>query len=303
MRYRNALLFVSLAAIWGSAFVAIKAGLAAFPPVLFAAIRYDVAGVLVLGYAALVTDPLPRDRRDLAAIAVGATLLIAGYHALLFVGERSTTSAVAAVLVSLSPVLTTGVARVALPEERLSVVGLTGLSLGFLGVIVVARPAPANLLAKDILGPVLIVGAALSFAVGSVLTRRLDADLSIEAMEGWSMVGGAILLHGLSHAVGESAGAIDWTPRALVALGYLSLVASAIGFLLYFDLLDRLGPVEINLVSYVAPLFAALTGFLLLGEPLAPATGAGFLLIVLGFVAIKRDGIRAALDRHFRQRW
>lgn len=302
VRHRNALLFVSLAAIWGSAFVAIKAGLAAFPPVLFAALRYDIAGVLMLGYATLVTDPLPRDRRDLATIAVGATLLIAGYHTLLFVGELSTTSAVAAILVSLSPVLTSGLARAILPEERLSIVGIGGLFLGFLGVIVVARPAPANLLSSDVLGKTLIVGAALSFAVGSVLTRRLDADLPIEAMEGWSMVGGAILMHGLSLATGESVGAIDWSPRAVAALGYLSLVASAIGFLLYFDLLDRLGPVEINLVSYVAPVFAALTGFLFLGEALAPATAVGFLLIAVGFVAIKRDGIRAALDGRSDQR-
>ena len=60
-RYRNVALFLALAAIWGSAFMAIKAGLAYFPPVLFAAIRYDVAGVLMLAYAVwAVEDPVPR---------------------------------------------------------------------------------------------------------------------------------------------------------------------------------------------------------------------------------------------------
>jgi drug/metabolite transporter (DMT)-like permease len=56
-----------------------------------------------------------------------------------------------------------------------------------------------------------------------------------------------------------------WSPRALWALGYLSLGASAAGFLVYFTLLERLGPIEISLVSYVAPLFAAISGFLFLG--------------------------------------
>ncbi|CCQ33778.1 DMTdrug-metabolite transporter superfamily permease protein [Halorhabdus tiamatea SARL4B] len=292
MRYRNAVAFLALGAIWGSAFVAIKAGLASIPPVLFAALRYDIAGVLVLGYAAIVTDPLPESRRDLAAIAVGATLLIAGYHALLFVGELETTSATAAVVVSLSPVLTAGFARIALPEERLSTLGVLGLGLGFAGVVVIARPEPGRLLSSDVLGPVLVFGAALSFALGSVLTRWLDADLSIEAMEGWSMVGGALLMHLLSLVLGESPAAIEWTPSAVLSLGYLSLVASALGFLVYFDLLDRLGPVEINLVSYVAPVFAALTGFLFLGEIIDIATAGGFVVILLGFVLLKRDAIR-----------
>jgi len=299
---RNAVLFVSLAAIWGSAFVAIKAGLEAFPPVLFAAVRYDIAGVLVLGYAAVVTDPLPRNRRDVAAIVVGAALLIAGYHALLFVGEQSTTSAVAAILVSLSPVLTAGIARTILPEERLAIPGVVGLLLGFLGVIVVARPDRATLLSGDVYGEILIVGAAVSFAVGSVLTRRLDADIAIEAMEGWSMVGGAAAMHALSAGLGESVAAITWTPRAIGSLAYLAVVASAVGFLIYFELLDRLGPIEINLVSYVAPVFAALTGVVFLGESLAPVTVVGFLLIVLGFVLIKRHEIRAALERRGSQR-
>ncbi|MFW5956564.1 MAG: DMT family transporter [Halorhabdus sp.] len=300
MRYRNAVLFVSLAAIWGSAFMAIKAGLAVLPPVLFAAIRYDIAGVLVLGYAALVTDPFPNDVRDLAAIAVAATLLIAGYHALLFVGEQSTTSAAAAVVVSLSPVLTTGIARVVLPSERLSTVAFVGVLLGFLGVVIVAQPDPAQLLARDVLGKLLIFGAALSFAVGSVLTRWLDADLPIEAMEAWSMLGGALLMHGISVAIGESPATIAWTPRAIAALGYLSVIASAVGFLIYFDLLDRLGPVEINLVSYVAPIFAAITGYVILGESIVPATAGGFFVIVLGFLLVKRDAIRAAYERHRR---
>ncbi|MEF8826799.1 MAG: EamA family transporter [Halapricum sp.] len=299
MRYRNLLLFVTLSAIWGSAFVAIKAGLADIPPVLFAAIRYDIAGVLVLGYAAFAVDQWrPRGRTDWAAVAVGAVLLIAGYHALLFVGEQGTTSAAAAVLVSLSPVLTTGFARLFLPEERLTTIGIAGLLLGLIGVIVLVRPDPANLLSRDVVSSALVFGAALSFALGSVLTRWLDAGLPIETMEAWSMVGGALLMHLLALALpGESLATVSWTPRAFVSLGYLSLVASAVGFLLYFDLLDRLGPVEINLVSYLAPVVAAVVGFAFLGEVIDAATGVGFLFILSGFVLLKRRALATELDR------
>ncbi|WP_370518647.1 DMT family transporter [Natronomonas sp. CBA1123] len=304
MRYRNLLLFCALAAAWGSAFMAIKAGLgepgnpAYFfdAPVLFAAVRYDIAGILMLGYAAWAVDRWrPRGRSEWLLVAVGAVFLIAGYHALLFIGERGTTSAAAAVIVSLSPVLTTAFARALLPQERLTVVGLVGMVLGLVGVAILARPDPANLVGSRF--EALVFGATLCFALGSVLTRRLDTDLPIETMEAWSMVGGAALMHALSVGLGESVSGLP-PLRATVALVYLAVVASAAGFLIYFDLLERLGPIEINLVSYVAPVFAAVAGFLFLQEVIDGPTVLGFLVILVGFLLIKRREIRAELNRH-----
>jgi probable blue pigment (indigoidine) exporter len=294
--YRNLALFLVLSAVWGTAFVAIKAGLSYFPPVLFAALRYDVAGIIMLGYAVVATDvPLPRTRREWAVVAVGAVLLIAGYHAFLFVGEQGTTSAAAAIIVSLSPILTTVIARGFLPSERLAPAGIAGLVLGIVGVGLLVQPTPQRLLGGEMLSELLVFVAVLSFALGSVLTRWLDADLPVETMEAWAMLGGAGLMHGASLGLGESFGAVQWTPRALGALGYLALVASAAGFLVYFVLLDRLGPIEINLVSYAAPVFAAIGGVVLLGETVGVAAVAGFLLIVAGFAVLKRNALRREL--------
>jgi drug/metabolite transporter (DMT)-like permease len=298
-RYRNGALFLVLAALWGTAFMAIKAGLAYFPPVLFAAIRYDIAGVLMFGYAVVATERWrPRTRAEWATVGVGGALLIAGYHAFLFVGEQGTTSAAAAVIVSLSPVLTTVFARALLPSERLTLVGTVGLLCGLAGVVVIARPDPANLLTADVLSKGLVFVATVAFALGSVLTQRLDADLPIETMEAWSMLGGALLMHAVSLALpGESLAAVRWTPEGIGALVYLSVAASAVGFLVYFDLLDRLGSIEINLVSYVAPVFAAVAGYLFLAEVIDVYTVVGFCIIVVGFVLVKRAAIRAELPR------
>ena len=299
-RYRNLALFLTLAAVWGSAFMAIKAGLAVFPPVLFAAIRYDIAGVLMLGYAWWVLDdPIPRGRDQWASVAVGAVLVIAAYHALLFVGEAddAVTSASASVLVGLSPILTTGFARLFVPQERLEPVGFVGLLLGLAGAVVIANPDPANLLAGGMGAKLLIVAAAAAFALGSVLTRWLDTELPIEAMEGWSMLLGALLMHVVSAGLGESFAGIELNLLAVLSMGYLSILASAVGFLIYFDLLDRLGPIEINLVSYVAPVFAAVSGWLVLDEVVTVETVAGFLLILAGFALLKRRQIASELDR------
>ncbi|NUE01126.1 EamA family transporter [Halorubraceae archaeon YAN] len=300
--YRNLSLFLILAAVWGSAFMAINLGVEYLPPVLFAALRYEIAGVLMLGYAFwVVDDPIPRGREQWLLVAVAAVFLIAAYHALLFIGQTDplVTSAIAAVIVSLSPLLTTVFARLLLPSERLTVLGIIGLMLGLAGAIVLANPDPSNLAADGALPKLLVFFATVAFALGSVLTRRIDAQMRIETMEGWAMLLGGILMHILSLGMGESMADIQWTVEAVAALAYLSIAASAIGFLIYFDLLDRLGPIEINLVSYVAPIFAAIAGWIFLQEGLTVTTVVGFVLIFTGFGLLKRKAIRS----EFTRRW
>ena len=296
---KHTALFLLLSVVWGVSFVAIKAGLDYFPPVVFAALRYDVAGLLLVGYALAAADrPLPRTRADLAAVLVSGVLMIAGYNGLLFVGERGTTGAVAAIIVSLSPLLTTGFARALLPSERLSPAGVGGVLLGLAGVGIVARPDPANLLSGDLASMGLILLAAASSALGSVLLGRVPSDISTEGLVAWSMLVGALVMHAAALALpGESLAAIRWTPTALLALAYLALVASAFAYLVYFDLLGRWGPIRINLISYVIPVFAALAGWLLLDETVDALTVAGFGVVLLGFALVKRDELRRLLRR------
>lgn len=296
--YRNSLLFVALAALWGVAFMAIKAGLGAFPPVLFAAIRYDAAAVIMLVYAAYATERwIPRTRSDWTAAVVDGLFLVGAYNVFVFLGEQHVTSAVAAIVVSLNPILSTVFSRALLPNERLTTVGVLGLLVGFGGVGLVSNPDLANLLSGDTLGKILVLLAAASFAFGSVLVQLVDDDLSTEGTTAWACLLGAVMLHLTSFGLGESVSAIEWTTRGITALTYLVVGSSAIGYFIYFDLLDRLGPIEINLVSYAAPVFAAISGWFVLGEQIRTATAAGFALIFVGFLLIKRNSILEELPQ------
>ncbi|MFT4945729.1 MAG: putative blue pigment (indigoidine) exporter [Halovenus sp.] len=299
--YRDGGLFVMLSVLWGASFVAIKAGLEHIPPVLFASLRYDIAGVLLLVYAALATDRwLPRSRADWVEVVVGSVLLIAAYNALLFVGEQGVTSGVAAILVATSPILTTGFSRLLLPDNRLTPLGLVGLACGFTGVVLVAIPDPSAVTVEALIAPGLVFLAAVSVALGSVLIERTEGDIGTEGAVAWSFTFGAVLMHVTSVFLPtESIGDLSVTVEAAVALGYLAVFASVVGYVIYFRLLDRLGAVDINLVSYVAPVVAAVVGWLVLGETLDPLTVVGFGVIALGFVLLKR---RALAERSRRLR-
>ena len=296
--YRNAGLFVLLSFLWGSSFMAIKAGLEFLPPVLFAAIRYDIAGIILLGYAAATSDYWrPRTRADWTVVAIGSILIIGLYNALLFVGQQGVTSGVAAILIAMNPVLATAFSRLLLPSERLGAVETVGLAAGFVGVGLVARPSTAGLVAADLVAPGLVLLAAGAVALGSVLVQRVDNALPTVGMVAWSTAGGALLLHLLSFGLpSESITDIAITTETILIVGYLAVFASAVGYLIYFDLLSQLGAIEINLVSYTVPVFAALSGWVVLNESLDWLAVAGFLVIFGGFVLLKRETLRERLQ-------
>jgi drug/metabolite transporter (DMT)-like permease len=292
-RQRDLAGFVLLAALWGSSYPAIKAGLSGFPPILFAALRFDLIGLLVLGYA-VPTGEWRLGREDVAGVVLGGVFLVAVHNALLFVGQGYVTSATSAVVLSTIPILAAGFSRPLLPSERLTTVETVGLLVGLVGVVVVATPNPSALGTTDALGVVILLCSAASFAIGGVALRRVRTDLPVVAMQAWMMLVGGGLLHVVSLTAGEPQ-VVRWSVDVALAFVYLVPFAGAVGYLLYFALLDRVGPVEINLVGYVAPVFAAVVGWAALDEQLAASTVGGFAVIVVGFLLVKRDAIRAEL--------
>lgn len=293
MDRRTLALFALASLLFGGTFVAAKAGLAYFPPLLFVALRFDVAAVAIASFA-LVTmshsDLVPRTRGDVLGIVATGVFAIGLANALLFVGQQDATSAVGAIVFALNPILTPVFAAVLLADERLSRRGAIGMVLGLIGVALVVDLDPAMLAAGG-LGKLLIFAGAASGALGTVLIRRADATLSSTARTAWGLPLAAVFTHLLSIASGESAGAIVWTPEALLSLAYVGLFAGAIAYIAYFGLIDAAGAISANLVFYVVPAVATLGGWLLLGETISELTVVGFAVIVAGFAVLGSHSI------------
>nr|WP_159765277.1 DMT family transporter [Halovenus carboxidivorans] len=295
-------MFVLLAALFGGSFAAIKTGLAELPPVLFAAHRFDVAAVALLGYLVVVRDRetwLPRTRADFVGIGVAALFLITLNNGLLFAGQATTTPAAASVMYGLNPVLAPVFAWVLL-GDRLSRVGALGIGVALAGVVVMVRPSPSTLAEASAIGQLLVLGAAAAVALGSVLLRRVEPQMESLPLTAWAMAVGAVLLHATSVGFGESQtallGASSATLWSVLAVG---LPSTAVAYAIYFALIERLGPVRANLVAYVVPVFAALTGWVVLGSGISVWTVVGFFVVVVGFALVERETIRAELRRAF----
>lgn len=296
-KFRNVWAFIALAVVWGSSFIAIKDGLNSLPPVLFAALRYDIAGLVVLAYAAHAVERwMPRTRDEWRLIGVGGTLMIGVHFALLFTGQQYVSSAIGAIMLSTTPVVTPLFAYLLLADETLSLSGTVGVVLGLVGVAVIAQPSPSSVDGQPV-GVGLLFLSAASFALGSVLTRRFDVGLSTVPMQAWMMVVGSVILHLISFGTGESPADATWGPTVVLAVLYLAVVAGAGGFLLYFYLLERVGPNEASLVNYATPAVAAVAGWLALGERITATTVLGFGVIVVGFTLLKLEAITGFVAR------
>lgn len=182
-RHTTAGLFVALAAIWGLSFVAARATLTDISPVLLAAFRFDIAALLLTGYAILTTQRwLPSTRSEWATVLLGGVFSIVLHHALLFAGQQYVTSALAVVVISLDPILAAAFARLLLPQERLSWTGGVGLLLGIIGVGIIARPSPDAAAQTEAVGVGLVFLAAAAFAFGAVGTQRLRTEFPVESL-------------------------------------------------------------------------------------------------------------------------
>jgi drug/metabolite transporter (DMT)-like permease len=283
-----ALLF-GLAAIWGVSFMFISLGLDRFSPFTFAALRFDITFLFLL---AIVLSRgrgfrLPQGRAQWGAVLAAGTFMTCTYHAFLFWGQDYTTPAVAAVIVGLSPVLTTIFSHLMLRDDNVGVRGVIGLLLGFSGIIVLATLKPGDPFDQQGIGELAVVVAIASWALGSVLVRKARHGMDVFTFSTQQTFVGAVLLHGIAFVAHEPGILLRDTAGA-VALLYVSIISSGLGFLVYFYLVERVGPIRVNLVSYIAPIFATLAGFLVLKHPFEPRTLIAFALIAGGFLLVVR---------------
>lgn len=282
---KDILLLILLGIIWGISFMAIKAGLTHLDPIWFAALRYDIAALVMLLFVLPkgIRTLLPVGAAQWKALIVSAALNVMGYHAFLFWGEQYTTSAVAAVVISLNPIAAMVVARAALPGERVGAMGLVGLLTGILGIIVLVGLKPGELLDARGIGELVVFGAVVSWALGAVYVKKTHHGMPVLQFTVGQMFLGALMLHALSLGMEGLHPKTGFTAASIAGLLYLSVLASGLGFLIYFTLLERIGPIRSSLVSYIAPAAAAVAGWVVLGESLEMRTVFAFLLIIAGF--------------------
>jgi drug/metabolite transporter (DMT)-like permease len=285
LRLRLLVAFAFIYLFWGSSYLASRVGVLHLPPLLFAGVRFTLAGLVMLLVARLLRErvrPRGREWRDLAVLALFAFVISNGLSIWALQWLPSNQTALLNVSAPLWIVLLGAFgARGHRPAARET----AGLLLGFLGTALVIRPSGAPGLATGLVPPAAVLFACLSWAAATIYLRNVAPRLAVQTLIGWQMLLGGMGLTIVGLARGEL---VLWhfSWAGALALAYLIVFASCLAHTAYAWLALRTAPTSLGTYAYVNPLIATLLGWWVLDERLTPLQLTGMPIVLGGVLLI-----------------
>ena len=282
---RVLLAFFAIYVLWGTSFLAIRIAVLELPPLFAAGARFFAAGVVLYGFMRFRGRPRP-NLSQWRSLTIIALLMFVAEYGPLFWAERYVPSGIASVLEATLPLITMALETWVFRRQRFRWPMLAAVLGGLCGVAV--------LLANNVEQPfgllpcAAILGGATAWSLGAVLTRSLNLPESKPLASGGAMIlGGGILLL-LSAASGDFHPLPHISVRAGLALLYLIVCGSLLGFTAFVWLLARMPATRVSSHAYVNPVVAVALGYLVAGEAVTPRTLLGTALILMSILLILR---------------
>ena len=276
------LVYLTVALVWAGGWIAGKVGVAAAPPLELSAVRYAIAGVLLLAITRLWRVPLPTGRLGLVALAAAFGVL--GYNAFVFVGLTLTPASDAALIVpTLVPVLTAVAATsIGEPLTGNKVLGLVVSSAGAALVIATGGDLGGELSERRLAGDLLHLAGAACWAgyatIGAVVLRGASPLAYVTL----TSCLGAAMLFPLGFLERGYTDVPSWTAVAWSALGFMVVFATVVGFVLFYWAVRRFGAGLGSMVTYLVPVATLALAFVVLGERPQPLQLVGGAVILTG---------------------
>ena len=286
MRFRAAVALVLLGSVWGSSFLFIKVIVDEIAPLELVVGRLALGTLAVWPVLLYRRLPLRRSPTLLAKVAVLALLGMVAPFALIAWAEVHIDSGVASVLNSAMPLWTSLFAAAVLLEERMTVVRAAGLSVGFVGVIVLTGGDIWRVTENDVLGQLAVVGASMCYGASAVFARTLlrsEEPLSLSAIQ---LAIATALTIPIALAVEGTPDVGALSAKGALALLPLGVLATGLGYIAYLWLVDNTGSVRASLVTYIVPVVGLLLGWAVLDEGIGINTLVGAVLIIAGVATV-----------------
>jgi drug/metabolite transporter (DMT)-like permease len=274
------LVFVVVALCWSGSWTFGKLGVTAVPPMELSAVRFAIAGVLMLLIARATKAPLGLQRWPLLMLA--AFLGIFLYNAFVFFGLTISPASDGALIVpTINPVLT--VVFATLIGERLTWNKIAGLGLATVGaVLVIAAATGLTFTGQRLTADLLYLGGAASwsaYATLGAITTRHGSPLGVTAV---ACLAGAAMLFPLGFLEKGYADVPSWPLLAWLDIAYLVVFATIVGFVVFYWAVRRFGAGTASMISYLVPLFALVQAVTILGEPPVWLEIVGAMVILAG---------------------
>ena len=275
-----------LVVTWGSSFAMTKIAVASIDPAWVMALRLSVGGIFLTIIVTLTRRQWPRERRLWGWFAGLGLIGHAVPFFLISWGTQFISSGLSGVLMGSIPLFVILLAHFFLPDEKLTRMKALGFVIGFIGLMIVLGPEKLRHFEGQgmaLIGEAAIVIACVSYAVHSLLARRIPFQGPVEQAAAVCLSGGVMGLifaglyapHGLAMA----------TPLAFLCVIGLGIVPTAIATLLVYAIVRSAGVSFVAYSNYLVPVYALGLGAAILGETLTANVGIGLVLILAGIAA------------------
>lgn len=282
-----ALLF-ALGIMWGTSYAFIKLGVETLPTFTLIGTRLAIGLGLLVTVVVATRTPLPRDPRTYVHLFAMSIINIVIPFTLITSAERSVDSAIAAILNGAVPLIVIVLAALVFHDEPITLNRLTGVLIGYAGVIVLVAPGLASgaVGASAIGGEIALLGSTIAYAIGAVYSRLTLRNRGLRpVVPAVFQVGFALVIITALAFVLERPLEVTWNTDALLAVVWLGLLGSGLAYLVQFRLLARIGATGTAQLAYLLPVVGIVSGALMFGEQIDAIVLAGTAL-VLGGVAL-----------------
>ncbi len=280
----NALSYALLCLIWGSTWLGIKIGLdGGMPPLLGVALRFVIAGLLVLPLALLRHRAVFRDAKAWRlAVFVGVLNFGFGFG-LTYIGGGLVPSGLGSLTFGVFPLWVALLSHMKL-GDRLTPGKLGGLALGLVGLVVLFWGSLLQLGRDSVLGIALILASVLVQGIGQIYAKRDGAAIPSAFISSIGMLVGSGVLALAGVAFGEAAQPFPLTLPVLGSIAYLAVFGSIVTFLTYYRLLKQLSATLMAMIALITPPIAVVLGLVFKGEKLGSVTLLGGSMVLLGIL-------------------
>jgi drug/metabolite transporter (DMT)-like permease len=280
--------FLLLTAIWGTTWAVIRVGLGGVPPFTGVALRFTLAGAILLALARPFGVRLGRAPHERALWLANGVLSFCLSYSAVYWSEQYLPSGLAAVLFATFPLFVAALAHFLLPGERLRGGAALGLVLGFAGVAVIFSDDLTLLGGEAVRRAafVMLVSPLVS-ALASVLVKRWGSGVHPLSLSAVPMLFAGVVMGAVAFLV-ERQLPLVLDARSVGAILYLAILGSAVTFTVYYWLLAKMKATSLALTSYLIPIVAVAVGALAFDEPLRPRLLAGSALVLVGVVVVNQ---------------
>jgi drug/metabolite transporter (DMT)-like permease len=277
----NILIFIALCLIWGSTWLAIKIGLEGSPPFLGAGFRFAISTAFLLLISVLSGGFDITFRGKLRQVIIAGILIYPIPYGLVYWGSQYVESGMAAVLFAIMPFFVAILANKYLPSERLTVLKLFGMGLGFGGILIIFADNMGARGILGVLGMAAVSGSSLFSAIGTIYSKKYFNDIDPLAMTAFQSFIGAVVLTIIGFAF-ESVADYRFDARTIGSLFYLGILGTAAAFTLYFYALKKMETTNLAMIAFITPVVALILGVIFRNEIFDLLSIIGSLMVILG---------------------